>query len=741
MRLKGISWIEQNFEKVFAGAFGVAALGVLVWQFAGPANSVTVGKKTVPIEQAFSEVVAEARRAKGEIELEQPVPVLEPRANPVAKFDQQFRGPVAPRPELVVALGDPTPLPTGSSNPGDQKLAGLSELQIPAPTLPIVQPYMITVHPDEVARDKSVAEVLPNAMPYDKASVTVQVSFDGKALRKILDTDPDGTGPLRSMNRLWWEGMQILGTELHRQELLADGSWGKEEKVRSMPGRFTQMNEIDAGVSSMEKLSLLKEKARERSVEVRRPTYYRELIGEKWLPPIEQRAADEKARAAGPDAESRMRRALSELEKKIDSLNDTLSKLPPLTQPTDRNDKPDDRAPSGGGGGGGSGGGGGKRGASGGGGGGGGGNRPPAVGQPSKENDQRRKTLERNRDESMKQADDFRRKLGMAPLNPQPSDASDPTTMPATSDANKFAPTLDTESLQLWAHDVTVERGKSYRYRMVLVFDNPMFGKGSVMLPEQAEWARATTLRSEPSEWSDPVATDKETYYFVTSAAEAGGALNPNRPADARADLFIFTLGYWRRGSDTFEPGDRLQAEVSYPDFSKLDIKPIDGQPGMANPPDAPPGGGRDGGGGGGGGGGKGRIGGFANPPVDNPDAAMSSSGPIPMLSKLITADAVLLGIERAALERRNGARSAAVTETYLRRADGSIEVRVPDNDKADETYDRLNRSSESARLATMPKKSELDPNNQGDRRDSAPIAPPAPGSDGGGGSGGGSGG
>ena len=62
MRLKGINPVEQNIEKVFAGVFVVAILGVLAMQFIGKPNRVKVGKDEVGLDEAYVQVAAEARK-------------------------------------------------------------------------------------------------------------------------------------------------------------------------------------------------------------------------------------------------------------------------------------------------------------------------------------------------------------------------------------------------------------------------------------------------------------------------------------------------------------------------------------------------------------------------------------------------------------------------------------------------------------------------------------------------------
>ena len=129
-------------------------------------------------------------------------------------------------------------------------------------------------------------------------------------------------------------------------------------------------------------------------------------------------------------------------------------------------------------------------------------------------------------------------------------------------------PLLENPSVKVWAHDVSVERGRTYRYQLRVVLNNPMFGQGNVMVPEQQQWASAPVVRSEPSAWSEPVKVDDESYFFIVGASAADARVN--RLASARAELFVFKWGRWRKADTSLEPGDRLEATVKYPDFSVL---------------------------------------------------------------------------------------------------------------------------------------------------------------------------
>lgn len=722
MRLKGISWIEQHFEKVFAAVFGVAAVAVLTLQFAGKANTVEVGSmKAVPLDQAYDEVLRAARKTKVSIQdpsIEEPK--LPEGGSPVAQFEARYRGPVAPAKRLEIAFGTAGDSLSGIGPLSDRLNVPLAEVKIPAPVDLLPYAYMSTIHPAEVARDPAVAKVLPAEAPYDKAAVTVEARFHGKDLRAAFEKDPDGAGPIQPMRHEWWDNIQLLAAELEREELKPDGQWSDPVKVPAMPGRFSLLPDIEKGVRDAETLSMLKTEATDRAAEVRRPSFYDLWIGEEWKPPADRKAADDAARAGQGDDKARLLSRKQFLERERDAKQAKRDEMGPMTGPSGRTppETPPGREGHDGRGGGGKGASGGGRG------------QPSGRGrseQPPTRNftDANRQALDRQIEELNKQIAQIDKDLGISPTTPSESQPIPGTVAP------KAEPSvLDSDSLRLWAHDVTAERGKTYRYRMTLVFNNPLFGKGAVMTADQAEWARTTLARSEPSAWTDPVRVDRESYWFITnaSAARAAGPANLSRTADARAEMYVFTMGYWRRGSATIEPGDRIEAEVSVPDAKKIqEMAPAATPPNPpATPPvdmpDMPPPGTH--------GGGKGLRpppAGGARPgqPATPEQRADALAGQLPMINRKVTSDALLLGVSVAALSDAAVAKQAGPL-VYIRMGDGDLDTRTPEADKATTDYIRVSRSADEAKLAAMPKppeRTELPPDR--DRRPDRDMPPP----------------
>lgn len=129
-------------------------------------------------------------------------------------------------------------------------------------------------------------------------------------------------------------------------------------------------------------------------------------------------------------------------------------------------------------------------------------------------------------------------------------------------------PLLDDSGVRVWAHDLTAEGGKTYRYRVSLQLINPAFGRGASMVAEQQDLAKSPVVTTKPSEWSSPVYVLDDRYFHFSSATEA----DIQGPARARAELYQFFYGYYRPVSVYLEAGDVLAGSVKLPDPAKLPI-------------------------------------------------------------------------------------------------------------------------------------------------------------------------
>ncbi len=748
MKLKGINVFEQHVEKIFAGAIFAAFLVLLAWQFVSRPATVTVNKREVPLNQAWETVAEESRRVQANLNSTRAPDALDAAAatEQIVKFNDTYRGPLTPSKTLAIAIGESTNLGSAGGTVAST-IAPLAELVVPAPSAPYGSAHLTLISPLEAEGKPEVAAILPKAMPFDKAGVTVEAAFNGGDLLDSLTVDPDGDGPIRAMPRHWWDGaIQIVDVELQREELGANGVWGGQKTIAPLPGRFSLREDLTQPFEGAAQLKERAKTATEFAEYIRRPPYYASAMGEKWMTPAERRDLEDRlaAQAGTADDAARIRRQLDGKREELQRSEQELANLgagggarPPQERP--RPSPPPNPGGKGTGG--------------------GGGGAPPSVdrNQPPRDTtEQKRKGLERRIDQAKRDIASLIERLRAMGEDVSMYGAAEAAPVDTNAPAKAEAPLLENHSVRIWSHDVFVERGKTYRYRMVVVLNNPMFGQGNVMVPAQQEWSKAAVVRSAPSEWSEPIRVDDETYYFITSANAAD---RMNRTQGARAEMFIFKWGRWRKGDAQLEPGDRLRADVKYPDVSALlAMLPSGGGepgrpaiPGFPAPPPAPsidPGSG----------GGK-RAPGAPPPPSPAPNPSQQDNrrpggerepvpGPgagrpeganppkapaLPMLTEKVAVDAIFLSVAAAqAVEAEGRTRSGMVA--YLRNDQGQIVPRYPDAERGSVTLARLERSASQGLLDVQPNEPKVSEPPRPQPKERPQPKAPDPGGGGGGG-------
>lgn len=119
----------------------------------------------------------------------------------------------------------------------------------------------------------------------------------------------------------------------------------------------------------------------------------------------------------------------------------------------------------------------------------------------------------------------------------------------------EVADLVTSDEVLVWCHDLMVEQGKTYRYRVRIEMFNPFFGRGSLLLKGQAKLADVFTTGSTVSGWSKPVTIDPPVEFFVVRATDGSGSLGMGQ---ARVEMYRYVDG--KRLSETFtvQPGEEI---------------------------------------------------------------------------------------------------------------------------------------------------------------------------------------
>jgi hypothetical protein len=112
-----------------------------------------------------------------------------------------------------------------------------------------------------------------------------------------------------------------------------------------------------------------------------------------------------------------------------------------------------------------------------------------------------------------------------------------------------FNPASQTKDIKLWAHDDTVQPGKTYRYRIRYKILNPLYARPVA----DTRLADTFVLDSPLSDWSDPVTLPTPTTFYIASGVSPKGD-------KVRLDVFTWKDGAYQLQPLELGPGDSVPA-------------------------------------------------------------------------------------------------------------------------------------------------------------------------------------
>lgn len=522
MKLKGVNPIEQHIEKIVLGLVLFILLGVIALQFVTTPNNIEDGGRSIEPAQVYTSLEQQANQLQSQItDLNPQLPEVQP-VDLVDRYDSAFASAGATRHTLSSPLGQGVNVASAlGADTGTIDIASsgpVAALAVPKTSAPIAAAQWATLDPYALLTAPEYAQYVPAQQPYDFSSISVQASFSGTALQSVLNGENGGA----AIPRRFWAatGIAILGFDAERQRLMPDGSWGTAEPIVTPPHTPTPIRAVSASSGLQELVTVVGNAARETG-EVVRPRFPPTIAGPEWIPP-----SDRAALSTGSEADQ-----IRRIQRQLDRAREELERLTnqpgtPTTNPG-RDPRP-----------------------------GGGKTSDPATNRPgttppgttNRNNDR----IERVR-ERIKELEDELKELGVE---------QDSTTRVRTS-ARDFRSILEEESIDLWAHDMGVEPGATYRYRTRVIVNNPLFRKQADLDPDdqaQQELARNPFAQGEWSDWSEPVVAGAREYYFVTSASD--GPSGSTEPAKTTIELYRVFYGHYRKSTLNVSPGDGLASDV-----------------------------------------------------------------------------------------------------------------------------------------------------------------------------------
>lgn len=112
----------------------------------------------------------------------------------------------------------------------------------------------------------------------------------------------------------------------------------------------------------------------------------------------------------------------------------------------------------------------------------------------------------------------------------------------------------------VWGHDMNVEPGSTYRYRLQLQLANPFFGHKPSLYPQQHAMADHVVMPSAQSEWTAPIDIEKSEQWFVKKAKSITGfdAHDLQNHGYVSVDVFKFSDGQWTKKSRDIRVGQPI---------------------------------------------------------------------------------------------------------------------------------------------------------------------------------------
>jgi hypothetical protein len=575
MKTNGISFFEQNIEKIVLGVSGVVFVSVVVWQLFP--HSVKLGSESVPLGEVDKRIAEKTAVLKGKLEQKQePLAAqLGDRLAPTApKFDARLAAPLSP------GGGLPRVEPRLASILQSDGAAAGEPFHVPKFPAVAMRP---TVQVDDTLDQTALTQFADlktifssSVGPFDISWTIPSAVVDLKSMRSELESTVGGA----QIPKLWYRSsIFIVDVEFERERKLSDGSWGDATLVKALPGAFSFRPEIvkrpDAGLRDAV-WEYLSDSGQQR-----------QIVQPDFLPT--KRAnfspgamlSDDASGSASEDPE--IRRLRTDVAKKSIEKNRLEEDLKAIGGPLDEAPKDDKKkdgsgtgnrptGPGGAAGGGGRPGGGG--GGGGAGGGGGGGNpRPPGGGlsgggmaggmSGGKNNgtgDPRDERTKEKRIAMTKRLKDLERRLASAEerLNKKLTEAG--LVAEQRKSTKEGAGITGGDSLVVWGHDLGVKSGETYRYRAVVRTYNPFFTNGGVLVDAQKTLGDPFTMGTAVAQWSVPFKVTPPIAFFVIDAVPGEGRLGIG---NATVEIFRYYDGERRRERASVQPGEMIGAGKS----------------------------------------------------------------------------------------------------------------------------------------------------------------------------------
>ena len=596
MKMKNIGFFEAHFEKFLVGAaLLVIAVSIYYFTFSNP-NQIELNSQPVGPSEVDSVVYNEAQRLQAQLSSDHVADPLKSLKVPdyTANFVGKLGQPATPVTEFPIALGN-TPMNAGGTPPPITQDKPFFQPEIPTPTVIAQAADMGAINDAEVESIPELKTIVGEQPPYDTAWVSVVGQFSMQDMLKQLTQEEDDTH--RMIPPEWWKTtFAIVDVQMARQQQNADGTWPADDKfevVASLPGKLS-FRGVPRDPTPQQASEYLKLINQYRGVVIQQPFY--ELANDRvWVAP---EPVDETAVVASGDTQEQIKELERQMRLKMARVKIIEQQITRLKAPRGGN-RPAGGARPGGGGLEGLEGVSGEFGEFG----------PSAPSRPTTRSSGANSILERRVQRLNEQADKIKLELnelqaqhkalmtGEDPTKATPAGRRTTATRRGATpyggefgefgefgaefmgEFGEFGPggpaggaaaprrtsdaavnILGTETVDLWATDLGVEPGKTYRYKMRVTVVNVLFRKPGLPEAQQKFNDDKFLVDSDWSDWSKPVSIEKVQHFFVMSASPQP------EPGQATFEIWKFFNGQWFRNEFSVHPGDPIGGKTTVTD-------------------------------------------------------------------------------------------------------------------------------------------------------------------------------
>jgi uncharacterized membrane protein YgcG len=552
MKTKGISFFEQHVEKIVLGVSGVVFVSVLVWQLFP--TTVKVDGKNVALGDLDREISTKTEMLKRKLDTEN------------TPLSEQLKGKLPPTIDgsaysAMAAARTLSPDALPQIEPrlarAIQSSGGVGSDTYYVPVLAAAKMGSTLQFDDTVdatfIQQNPKAKELPAFVgaSLDVSWLVPSATLDAKALFAEF---AKFTQEAKAIPPSWYRNnLFLVDVVFERQEVLPDGTNGATSQVEVLPAAFTLRDKIvqnpdatlrDAVWESLSDTSTQRAVLQPEFIPTKRGNFSAASM-----------LNDPSEAAEGEDPKLRsLRKNVAKQSLEVSRLEEDLKALGGPLEDTSKEDKKredEEKNESGSGNRGGSGNSGQNR--PGGGLGGGGLSGGMGGGKNTGGADPRDEATKEKRIKMTKTLREKKARLASLQKELEKLGAS----VEASKAVGPFDPKSQ-DRLVVWAHDLGVLPGKTYRYRVALRPYNPFFTYAGLLDKEQKSLAGPFTMDTPVSTWSDPVTVAPRIAFFVTDAVPGEGRLGIGQVS---VEIYTYQDGERRVERVTLQPGDLIAAK------------------------------------------------------------------------------------------------------------------------------------------------------------------------------------